>query len=134
MSDGWSARRRRTAATLPHMTVQPSGRASRLAATVTQPERLVLVLVVDLPPGGEAAFWRYEDAVLPLLVRHGGRLERRLRTPDARTEVHVVSFADEDGHRSYVADPERQGPRTLLDRFEPVQRSLRVEDVPLPPP
>ena len=94
--------------------------------------RLTLVLAVDLPDGGVDAFRRYEDAVLPLLPLHGGRLERRLRSADGRSEVHVVSFASETGYASYLADPERQAHRELLDGVEVVQRLLRVEDVPLP--
>ena len=94
--------------------------------------RVTLVVVIDLPDGGVDAFRRYEDAVLPLLPRHGGRLERRLRSADGRSEVHVVSFASDAGCASYLADPRRQAHRALLDGVEVVQRLLQVEDVPLP--
>ena len=86
-------------------------------------------MVADVPPGAEAAFQQYESLVLPLLARHGGRLERRLRTDDALTEVHVVAFASQDGYASYLADQERQAHRALLDGTGVVQRLLQVHDV-----
>lgn len=92
--------------------------------------RLTLVLLVDLPEGGAAAFTRYEALVLPLLPRHGGRLERRLRSTDGRSEVHVVSFADRAGYEAYLADPERRDHRAVLAGVEPEQRLLEVHDVP----
>ena len=91
--------------------------------------RVTLVLVVDIPDGASAAFERYEALVLPLLPRHGGRLERRMRTPDARSEVHVVSFADRAGYESYRADPEREALRAALAGTEVTQRLLEVTDV-----
>lgn len=90
---------------------------------------VTLVVVADLAPGAQDAFARYEAAVLPLLSRHGGRLERRLRTQDGLSEVHVVSFASGDGYAAYLADPERQAHRPLLDGVEVRQRVLRVDDV-----
>ena len=92
---------------------------------------LTIVMVADIPSGAEAGFQAYESAVLPLLPRHGGRLDRRLRTADALTEVHVVSFASQEGFASYLADPERQSHRRLLDGLDVSQRVLRVDDVPV---
>ena len=91
--------------------------------------RVTFVLLVDLPDGAAAAFERYGSLVLPLLPRHGGRLERRMRTPDARSEVHVVSFADRAGYESYRADPERQEHAEVLAGIEVAQRLLEVGDV-----
>jgi hypothetical protein len=91
--------------------------------------RLTFVMVADIPAGAEAAFQRYEGLVLPLLPRHGGRLERRLRTEDALNEVHIVSFESETGYPSYMADEERQSHRRVLDGLEIVQRLFPVNDV-----
>jgi hypothetical protein len=91
--------------------------------------RVTFVLLVDLPDGAAAAFERYESLVLPLLPRHGGRLERRMRTPDARSEVHVVSFADRAGYEAYRADPEREALREALAGTEVTQRLLEVRDL-----
>lgn len=91
--------------------------------------RVMFAVVADIPEGGQAAFRRYEDLVLPLLARHGGRLERRLRTGDGLTEVHVVSFSSEEGHQAYLAEPERLLHQELLEGVDVVQRLLRVTDV-----
>jgi uncharacterized protein (DUF1330 family) len=91
--------------------------------------RLTIVMVADIPSGAEADFQAYESAVLPLLQRHGGRLERRLRTDDALTEVHIVSFDSREGFQSYLADEERQSHKGLLDDLDVAQRVLLVHDV-----
>ena len=77
--------------------------------------RLTFVMIADIPPGAELAFQRYESLVLPALARHGGRLERRLRTNDALTEVHVVSFESQAAYDAYLADEERRSHRALFD-------------------
>jgi hypothetical protein len=64
-----------------------------------------------------------------LLARHGGRLERRLRTIDGLTEVHALSFASQASYDGYVSDPERQAHRMLLDAVPVQQRLLEVADV-----
>jgi hypothetical protein len=91
--------------------------------------RLTIVMVADIPSGAEAGFQAYESAVLPLLRGHGGRLERRLRTDDALTEVHIVSFASQEGFQSYLADEQRQSHKGLLDDLDVAQRVLLVHDV-----
>jgi hypothetical protein len=83
---------------------------SRAAAAA----RFVVVAVLDVPDSAVAAFQRYEDVVLRLLARHDGEVERRLRSADGRTEVHVLSFASDAAYRSWSDDPERSGAATLL--------------------
>ena len=89
-----------------------------------------MVVIAELAASAVPAFDAYERRVLPLLARHDGRLERRLRTADARTELHVVSFADREGYLAYLADPDRQALRPLLAGVEVTQRVLEVDDVP----
>jgi enamine deaminase RidA (YjgF/YER057c/UK114 family) len=91
--------------------------------------RLTLALVVDLKPDAVAPFDAYERRVLPLLGRHGGRLDRRLRTADGRTEVHLLSFADRAGYDAYLADPDRASAGQLLDGVDVQRRLLEVRDV-----
>ena len=67
--------------------------------------------------------------MLPLLPRHGGRLERRLRSRDGLSEVHVVSFDSRAGYEAYLADPERAAHRSLLDGADVDQRLLDVIEV-----
>jgi len=93
------------------------------------PGAVTFVVVIDVPAHGRAAFLRYERAVLPLLERHGGRLERRLRTADGLTEVHIVSFDSDVGYRAYIDDPERAVQRRLLGDVRLDQRLLPVVEV-----
>ena len=86
-------------------------------------------MVADIPDGGASAFQAYEAAVLPLLPRHGGRLERRLRSHDGLAEVHVVSFQSRAGYESYIRDPERLAYHGLLASVDVRQRLLEVADV-----
>jgi enamine deaminase RidA (YjgF/YER057c/UK114 family) len=99
------------------------------AEAVVAPSPLTLALVVDLAADAVAAFDTYERRVLPLLERHGGRLDRRLRTADGRAEVHVLSFADRAGYDAYLADPDRAAAGRLLDGLDVQRRLLEVDDV-----
>jgi hypothetical protein len=86
-------------------------------------------MLADVAREGVDAFQRYEAAVLPMLERHDGRLERRLRTADGRAEVHIVSFGSCAGYDAYLADPERARHRALVDGVDMTQRLLEVTDV-----
>jgi hypothetical protein len=94
---------------------------------------LTLLLIARIPAHGIERFRRYEDAVLPLLADHGGRLERRLRggagDGDGETEVHVVSFASTDGFAAYRADARRAEHAHLLEASGARLEVLEVEDV-----
>jgi hypothetical protein len=92
------------------------------------------VLLAHVPPTGVDAFTAYEDAVLPLLAEHGGRLERRLRAPDGTVEVHVLSFAGEDGLAAYRADPRREAAGRQLVASGAETELVAVQDVAVPAP
>jgi hypothetical protein len=96
---------------------------------MVSPGAVTFVVVIDVPERGRADFLNYESSVLTLLERHGGRLERRLRTPDGLTEVHIVSFGSNAGYQSYLGDSERNAARRLLGDVELRQRLLPVVDV-----
>ncbi|MFY1574284.1 GNAT family N-acetyltransferase [Verrucosispora sp. WMMD703] len=97
---------------------------------VTDPAAAVrLVALVELPDGAVEVGQRYEDTVLALLPRHGGRLERRLRTGDGRTEVHVIRFDTRAGYEAFLADPERTALRVTLGEAAPRTRVLEVHEV-----
>jgi hypothetical protein len=49
----------------------------------------------------------YEDAVLRRLARHGGRLERRLRSIDGVTEAQIIRFVSPAALDAFMTDPER---------------------------
>jgi hypothetical protein len=77
---------------------------------------VVSVLSVRLPADGVESFQRYEEQVLPLLANQSGRLERRLRSPDGRIEVHLVSFSSVEHFHSYRDDPRHAELQPLLER------------------
>ena len=58
-------------------------------------------MLADVVREGVEAFQRYEAAVLPMLERHDGRLERRLRTADGQAELHIVSFRSRSAYEAY---------------------------------
>jgi hypothetical protein len=90
---------------------------------------MLLVQTVRIPEEGVDAFRKFEATVLPLLAEHGGRLERRLRTLDGGTEVHVVSFSSPAGFEAYRADPRRQERLHLLHESQAATELLEVVDV-----
>ncbi|GIJ09001.1 GNAT family N-acetyltransferase [Micromonospora andamanensis] len=97
---------------------------------VTDPAAAVrLVALVELPDDAVEAGQRYEDTVLALLPRHGGRLERRLRTGDGCAEVHVIRFDTRAGYEAFLADPERVALRAGLGDAAPQTRVLEVHEV-----
>ena len=88
---------------------------------------LNLVAVVDLV---EAETGReYEDRVLDLLKRHGGRLERRLRSTDGLTEVHLLWFPSRAAYDSFLEDPRRGEIRDEFGDAAPNGRVVEVEEV-----
>jgi hypothetical protein len=92
-------------------------------------EEVFLVAVVDLVPDQAAAGRAYEDAVLGLLGRHGGAVERRLRGTDAQTEVHLIRFRSRAGYRSFLVDPERLDRRDRLGDAAPNTRVIEVREL-----
>lgn len=96
---------------------------------VTDPAAAVrLVALVELAAGTVDAGREYEDRVLALLGRHGGRVERRLRTGDGRSEVHVIRFDSRAGYESFLTDPERVALRAALGDAAPTTRVLEVHE------
>ncbi|MCO1659044.1 hypothetical protein [Pseudonocardia humida] len=91
--------------------------------------RLTMVLVADVAAADVGAFQEYESLVLPLLARHSGRLERRLRGAGGTVEVHIVSFASRAAHEAYAADPERLAHRARLRAAHIDVRVVEVDDV-----
>ncbi|HEV2640304.1 MAG TPA: hypothetical protein VGX23_34545 [Actinocrinis sp.] len=92
-------------------------------------ERLEFVVLVDLPEGHGAVVEDYEDKMLDLLPRHGGLLERRMRTEDGRMEVHLLSFASREGYAAFLADPERAALRDEVKDVELTNQVFQVREV-----
>lgn len=116
--------------------VLPASAPSRaILSRVTTPGQadptgtLLLVAVVEMADGHAAAGQRYEDAVLALLHRHGGTVERRLRSADSATEVHIIRFRSRAGYDSFMVDPERVAHRAGLGAAAPTTRVLEMHEV-----
>jgi hypothetical protein len=93
------------------------------------PGELLLVAIVEMASGHAAAGQRYEDAVLGLLDRHGGSVERRMRGTDSPTEVHLIRFRSRAGYESFMVDPDRLDYREKLGDAAPMTRVLEVRDL-----
>jgi uncharacterized protein (DUF1330 family) len=89
---------------------------------------LLLVAIVEMTPEHEEAGQRYENAVLALLDQHGGSVERRLRSADSATEVHVIRFRSRAGYHSFMIDPARLAYRDELRHAAPTTRVIEVHD------
>jgi uncharacterized protein (DUF1330 family) len=85
-----------------------------------------LVAVIDL--GDAEVGRRYEDKVLELLKRHGGRLERRLRSTDGLTEVHLLWFPSRAAYDAFLADPRRAEYRAEFGASVPTGRMIEVDE------
>ena len=81
-----------------------------------QTNLVTFVLIARIPAEGIEAFRAYEDAVLPLLPEFGGRVERRLRSPDGTIEMHIISFASDTDFQNYRNDPRRAAQAWLLEK------------------
>jgi uncharacterized protein (DUF1330 family) len=90
---------------------------------------MLIAMIADIEPASVELFRAYEEQVLALLERHGGRLERRLRTPDGTTEIHLVAFESQEGYDAYSDDPDRLRARATLTGAQITQRVLTVCDV-----
>jgi hypothetical protein len=90
---------------------------------------LLLVAIVEMAPGHAAAGHQYEDAVLGLLDRHGGTVERRMRSSDSATEVHLIRFRSRAGYESFMVDPDRLDHRDRLGDTAPNTRVLEVGEL-----
>jgi hypothetical protein len=93
-------------------------------------EEVLLVAIVEMAPGNAAAGQEYEDAVLGLLGRHDGSLERRMRAADSGSEIHVIRFGSRAGYESFLVDPDRLARRERLGDAAPTTRVIEVADLP----
>jgi hypothetical protein len=90
---------------------------------------LLLVAIVQMAAGHAEEGQTYEDFVLARLGQHDGVLERRTRTADGGTEVHLIRFSGRAGYESFLADPERAAYRDRLGVAAPTTKVLEVRDV-----
>jgi hypothetical protein len=74
-------------------------------------DRVYYIYMVQVREGQYETFRDYESKVLPLLPKHQGKLEIRLKVnktgPNQPDEIHVISFATVGDKEAYRTDPER---------------------------
>lgn len=87
---------------------------------------LFLIAIVDMAPGYAESGQQYEDAVLALLDRHGGSVERRMYATDSAAEVHLIRFGSRAGYESFMVDPDRIALREKLGDAAPTTRVVEV--------
>ena len=91
---------------------------------------MLMTAIIRIPKDGLGAFLAYEDQVIPLQAEHGAVLERRVRTPDGTTEVHLVRFPSRAAVDAYMDDARRRDHRHLFDASGAAMEVLVVDDVP----
>jgi hypothetical protein len=85
--------------------------------------RYMLVVSLWVREDKVAAFEDFEKRLSKLLARHGGRIEYAIRPVSAATdvntpfEIHIVSFAEQEGYAQYRADPEVQMLRSEREKI-----------------
>jgi hypothetical protein len=87
------------------------------------------VAIVEMVPGQAEAWLRYEDAVLALLDRHSGTLERRIRSTDGTAELHLLRFQSREGFEAFMVDPDRIAHRAHAGEAAPTTRVIEVIDL-----
>ena len=76
---------------------------------------ITYAMVARIPAAGVDAFQRYEAEMLPILAEYGAVVERRLRSGDGCTEVHLIRFPAASAFVAYRDDARRGAQRELLD-------------------
>lgn len=74
---------------------------------------MLLLVQIDLSDADIKQFEAYEAIVLPLLAKHGGRVEFCLRAVDDRSETHLIHFPEPAAADAYRADPGRVAAQPL---------------------
>ena len=90
---------------------------------------LTLCAILRVSETGIDAFRRYEEAVLKLLKDHEGSLQRRLRTEDGLTEIHVIWFPSRPHLDAYRDDPRSAAHAGLFAAAGAATEVLMVQDV-----
>lgn len=88
-----------------------------------------IVAVVTMSDDDIEGGQQYENLVLGLLPQFGGRVERRLRTPDGRTEVQVLWFPSAAEMAAVIDHPDRLAARDRLGANVPATVVHEVTEV-----
>ena len=88
---------------------------------------MLRLVTIDLADANLELFEAYEAKVLPLLEKHGGRLEMRVRSLDGRCETHLLFFPDAQCAADYRSDPARLAVLSEWDRCGARSTVVEVE-------
>jgi hypothetical protein len=87
-------------------------------------------VTIDLRNADMALFEAYEDKVLRLLDRYGGRIEMRVRAIDQSSETHLLYMPDARAFEGYRSDPEREAAQEDWRRCRASSTAKEVEVIP----
>ena len=90
---------------------------------------LTLVVFVKVADDGVSDLRDYEAAVLPLVLEHGGNLQRRLRTSDGVAECHILQFPSWRSFENFRTDARRADAAPLLASSGAVIEVFEMTDV-----
>ena len=90
---------------------------------------LTLTAILRIPAAGVRDFQAYEACVLPLVVAHGGTLQRRLRNGDGTVECHLLQFPTRGAFENFRTDPRRAEAAPLLAGSGAVAEIFEMTDV-----
>ena len=93
---------------------------------------LTLAVLLWPHPGEDAALCAYEEGVLALLPKYGGRVVSRVRRrpdDDGPLEVQIIDLPDQAALDGYLADPQRAKLAEVRDRAIARTDVMRVDHV-----
>ena len=89
---------------------------------------MLRLVTIDLRNADVTAFETYETTALGQLSKHGGRLERRMRTLDGAQEIQILRFPDEQAYGRFRDDPVRVAARPIWDASGATLSVVLVDD------
>jgi hypothetical protein len=90
---------------------------------------VILTFVARVPHHGVDDFLNYERQIIPVLIEHGGQIERRLRSTDERVEIKVVRFPSQDAYDALTRDYRCLAAKPLLDQSDAKVEVFAVQDL-----
>ena len=91
---------------------------------------MLRLVTIDLGRAELDVFEAYEAKVLPLVDKHGGRLDLRVRAVDGSSETHLLYFPDVEAYEAFRADPFRQAAQDEWLSCGATSSAVEVETVP----
>jgi len=90
---------------------------------------VTLTFVARVPHHGVDDFLKYERHIIPVVIEHGGLIERRLRSVDERVEIKVVRFPSQDAYEALARDYRCLAAQPLLESSEATVEVFAVQDL-----